>query len=156
MESTSSSNLAKSGTINIVIAGLVTGTLDAIAAIVVYKADPTKMFQYIASAAVGPDAFSGGTGMALLGVLFHYLIATVWCVLLYNAYPALHKMVKHWLAVGVVWGIVVWCGMNLIVLPMSRLTLRPIDAGPAVTAAVILIAAVGVPAAFIISRRMRR
>jgi hypothetical protein len=94
--------------------------------------------------------------MTLLGVFFHFLIATVWCALLYNIYPALYKVLKHWLAVGVFWGIAVWCGMNLIVLPMSRLTPNAFDPGPAATAAVILIAAVGLPAAFIISRRIRR
>jgi hypothetical protein len=156
MESTSSPNLARSGTMNIFIAGFVTGTLDATAAIIVYKADPVKMFQYIASAAIGPDAFSGGVATALLGVFFHYLIATVWCALLYSVYTFLHKIVRHWVAVGIVWGVVIWCGMNLAVLPMSRLTLRPFDAKQALTAATILILAVGIPAAFIISRRIRR
>jgi hypothetical protein len=156
MESTSSPNLARAGTMNIFIAGLVTGTLDATAAIIVYKADPVKMFQYIASAAIGPDAFSGGAATVLLGVFLHYLIATVWCALLYSVYASVHRIVKHWVVVGIAWGIVIWCGMNLAVLPMSRLTLRPFDARQALTAATILILAVGIPAAFIISRRIRR
>lgn len=150
-----SPNLSRSSTINIALGGFITGTLDAVAAIVVYKADPVKMFQYIASAAVDPAKINGTLTMTLLGIFFHYLIALVWCALLYSVFQALHKWLKHWITVGVVWGIVVWCGMNFIVLPMSRLPARAFDAGAAAISASIIIAAVGVPAAFVISRRLR-
>jgi len=43
--------------------GLVAGTLDAVAAILVYRPDPVLMFRYIASGAVGPAAFGGGVVM---------------------------------------------------------------------------------------------
>ena len=47
--------------------GLLAGTLDAVAAIVNYTINggklPSKIFQYIASGAVGPQAFTGGASV---------------------------------------------------------------------------------------------
>ena len=57
----------------IILTGLLAGTLDAIAAIVVSQASPAAVFKFIASGAFGAGkAFSGGDIMIVWGVLFHY------------------------------------------------------------------------------------
>ncbi|MEO6219460.1 MAG: hypothetical protein ABIO81_03460 [Ginsengibacter sp.] len=62
--------------------GLLAGTLDAIAAMINYTINggklPSRIFQYIASGAVGTQAFKGGKGMIILGTIFHYIIALLY------------------------------------------------------------------------------
>ena len=59
--------------------GLLAGTLDAIAAIIIHTINggklPSRIFQYIAGGAVGTQAFTGSTGMVILGIILHYTIA---------------------------------------------------------------------------------
>ena len=55
------------------------GTLDGCGATINYLVqggkDATLIFRYIASAVFGIEAYSGGTGMVLMGILFHYINA---------------------------------------------------------------------------------
>ncbi len=136
----------------IIVAGVVAGTLDAIAAVVVYKADPIRMFQFIASGAVGKDAF-GSDLYAVLGAIFHFIIATIWAALFYLFAPALRSVLKHWLIMGVVWGIVIWLSMNLVVLPLSKIGGGAFDWEKALIGMAIIIVAVGIPVSFLLSKR---
>ena len=65
--------MGRTKTQTIVLLCLLTGTLDAIAALLIgYKVSPQIIFQYIASGWFGPRAaFAGGTSMVLWGILFH-------------------------------------------------------------------------------------
>src|SRR5205085_9488017 len=73
--------------------GLLAGTLDAIAAIVNYTINggklPSKIFQYIASGAVGPQAFTGGAGMIILGIVLHYTIAMSFTLFFFLIFPGI-------------------------------------------------------------------
>src|SRR5690606_31104960 len=60
--------------LTIIMAGLIAGTLDALAAVVVYSIPPVSLFQFIASAAFGQIAFTGLSPYVWWGILFHYLI----------------------------------------------------------------------------------
>ena len=104
----------------IIITGLIAGTLDAIAAMVVNTVGPLPLFRFIASGAFGRDAFAGGLLMAFWGLLFHYFIAFSWTVLFYIAYPRIPLLSKNKYIVGVAYGITIWVVMNLVVLPMSN------------------------------------
>ena len=56
--------------------GLIAGTLDILAAIVILaKMNAVGVLQYVASGVFGKEAFSGGTTMAIAGLIFHYIIA---------------------------------------------------------------------------------
>ncbi|HEY4195996.1 MAG TPA: hypothetical protein VGM63_10700, partial [Mucilaginibacter sp.] len=69
-------NPRKSKFLTLLLASMLTGTLDAFAAILIsYKVPPAFIFKFIASAWFGPDAFKGGSGMVLWGLVFHYLVA---------------------------------------------------------------------------------
>lgn len=120
--------------------------MDAIGAIVVYKANPMRMFQFIASGAFGAEkAFAGGTAMVIWGVVFHYFIAFFWTILFFVAYPAVAALRKNSYMVAVIYGIFVWIFMNRVVLPLSKITQGPFNFQSALTGAAILIVAIGFP-----------
>ena len=55
--------------LNIILIGLLTGTLDAVAALAWnYKVNAGIIFEFIASAAFGKAAYSGGNTMVLWGI----------------------------------------------------------------------------------------
>jgi hypothetical protein len=60
--------------------GLIAGVLDAVDGVVAYGfkgLSPIQVLQSIASGSLGPSSFQGGFGTALLGTVFHFLIAFV-------------------------------------------------------------------------------
>ena len=70
--------VAKPTALPIVWAGLIAGTLDITAALVVYGyfgAKPIPLLQGIAGGLLGPRTFEGGLATALLGLLCHFFIA---------------------------------------------------------------------------------
>lgn len=140
----------------IVLTGLLAGTLDALTAILVYKATPLNMFRYIASAAFGPGAFAGGIGMAMWGLLFHYIIAFSWTVLFFLLYPQIRKVSGNKYLNGLFYGVVIWLVMNMLVLPITNVMRAPLALKPAAIGAAILIFAVGLPVSVLIHRYYAR
>jgi hypothetical protein len=108
----------------VIMAGLVVGTLDGIAASLHTFAKigrgPEVVFRFVASGVMGPDAFTGGTGMMWLGILFHYLVATGWSALYIALYPSLKKISDRTWINGPLYGIFVWLMMQYVVVPMTN------------------------------------
>ena len=108
----------------ILIAGLIIGVLDGLAAIissyVQREVTPDRVFRYVASGVFGKDAFTGGTPMALLGLFFHFVVATGWTTLFFLAYPRLKFLSWNKYIIGIVYGVFVLFAMNLIVIPLSN------------------------------------
>lgn len=132
----------------ILIIGIIAGTLDAIAAIVVFNSNPFRMFQFIASGVLGKEAFAGGNNSMLLGVLFHFLIAISWTGLFFLIYQKMPQGGRNRLLTGIIFGITIWCVMNLVVLPFSRVPQRPMTFSQALAGISILVCAVGIPVSF--------
>jgi hypothetical protein len=140
----------------ILITGLIAGTLDIITATLVSQSNPIRLLQFIASAAVGrEDAFTGGIPMALLGLLFHYIIAYSWTILFFLLYPKISFLQKNKYVVGIVYGVVVWLVMNLFVLPMSLIVQREFNWIGAIRGAVILMFMIGLPISLMTNRFYR-
>src|SRR6201996_9341954 len=98
-------NRPKSKSITILLTCLLTGTLDAIAAIIISsKIPPAIIFKFIASGWFGKQAMSGGVGMVIGGLLFHYLIATIFSVIFFLIYPAVIKILRDKYLTGLVYG----------------------------------------------------
>jgi hypothetical protein len=115
-------NRRKSKSITILLTCLLTGTLDAIAAILIsYKIPPAVIFKFIASGWFGRPAMSGGTGMVLWGLIFHYLIATIFSVLFFQLYPEIIRILKNKYFTGIVYGLLIWVVMNYVVLPFTNI-----------------------------------
>jgi hypothetical protein len=136
------------------------GTLDVATAVTYYpltaNVTSTQILQGIASGLLGAQAFQGGNATAALGLALHYLIAFVWTIVFYVLARNVRVLTHRPLIVGPLYGTVVWLVMNLVVLPLSRVTHRPLRLQPSIVGAVILMICIGVPLATIIGRRLRR
>jgi hypothetical protein len=112
----------------VLIGGGIAGTLDGLSACVFYhifsSVSSGSIFRYIASGLLGPSAFSGGPQTALLGLVLHYTIALGAAALFYAAclrVKALYE--KPWIF-GPLYGLVVFCVMHFVVVPLSRVQSR--------------------------------
>src|SRR6185312_1741583 len=136
----------------VLVTGLIAGILDAGAALGFFLARgnrrPGMLFQYIASAVYGPAAFQGGRRMAIVGLFLHFCVALCWVGL----YFALWPRVAHWgagvLVDAVLYGVFVWCMMNLVVVPLSKAVPRPLTFAFVTVNIAILIITIGLPCAY--------
>jgi uncharacterized membrane protein YagU involved in acid resistance len=128
------------------------GTLDITAAIVqtlIYKGNIIRLFQFIASGVFGTGSFSGGLPFAFYGLIFHYGIAFCWTVIFFVAYPRVKFLSENKIVAGLCYGLFVWLIMNRVVLPLSNIPPRAFELTRAALAALILIAAIGLPLSFL-------
>ncbi len=133
-------------------AGLLAGTLDGLAAALVFfmrtGKDPLAVYRFVASGLFGRDAILGGTSMAMLGIGFHYVIAMSWAFLFFISCSKLKLLLKNWIVSGVVYGVFVWLIMNLIVLPLSRVSSAPMTVSGVFIGASVLMVCIGLPISF--------
>jgi len=113
-------------------AGAVMAVLDILYAwlnwVVVQKVITTQqLFQSIAAGVLGRQAASaGGAGSAALGAVLHVVIAFIWAIVFYAAVrslPALRRAVsttRGAIVAGLLFGVVVYLGMNYVVVPFSN------------------------------------
>jgi hypothetical protein len=137
----------------VLVAGLITGTLDILSAFVhfsvVSHGQPvSKILVYISSGVFGKAAFSGEPAMMWWGLLFHYLIALTWSFVFFVLYPKITGLHKHPVATGLVYGLLVWCVMNLVVVPLSQVPHGPLRLVNSVINILILMAMIGLPLSF--------
>ena len=139
----------------ILLTGFVAGTFDALAAIINYYVvtgkSPVIVFNFIASGIFGSDAFTGGLPIAFLGLLFHFVIATLFAAFYFLIYPAIEPFGKNRITNGIVYAIFVWLIMNLIVVPFSNAPKMPFHWNKTLLAAGILIICIGIPISYITS-----
>ena len=136
-------------------ATLMVGTLDISDAFIFYGlrgVTPTRILQGIASGVLGRAAFAMGHRSALLGLLCHYFIAfsatTVFLL-------ASHKLpvARHPFLYGTLFGVALYLVMNYIVLPLSKIGLRPTPPLiPLINGVAALIFCIGIPLALIARR----
>jgi uncharacterized membrane protein YGL010W len=139
----------------VLLAGLVAGTLDILAAFTQFYIktgkSPVIILNYIASALFGKtDAYGRGTPMIIAGLLLHYMIAFAFTLFFFWLYPKHGLLSKSRLLTALLYGLFVWAIMNLLVVPMSVIGKFPSDPTQAVIAAAILICMIGLPLSFII------
>lgn len=140
----------------ILTAGLLAGTLDITAACtqswIMRKVPPTRVFQSVASGALGPDAFTGGWPTAILGLTFHFIIATTAAAIFYLASRKLRFVIEQWAVAGALYGVAVYTVMYWIVVPLSKA--RPFNPTPQLITIAILIHifCIGLPIAWVIKR----
>lgn len=129
--------------------GLLAGTLDILAAClqayIARSISAETVLRFIASGAFGKPAFTGGWEMPLTGLLFHYIIAYSFTILFFLLYPSIKLMRKSLVLTAIVYGIFIFVVMNLLVLPLTKITRTPIQLDKAAIATCILIVAIGFP-----------
>jgi hypothetical protein len=80
------------------------------------------VFQNVAGGLIGLQAARAGGGPTFaLGTVLHFLIAFIWAALFWGLSRRLPFLVKHAVPAGLLYGLVVYFGMNCIVLPLSAL-----------------------------------
>jgi hypothetical protein len=134
----------------IALAGLLTSTLDAVAAIISgHKMPAATIFKYIASGVFGKAAFAGGFGMIGAGIFFHYLIAFSVTAVLFVMYPMFISFLKNKYVVAVVFALITWVITHLVIVPLSRIGWSHMEIGGIAIGIGILIITIGLPIALI-------
>lgn len=141
----------------IVVATLLCGTLDiADAAIftVAHGRDPLVMLRSIAACLLGPAAMHGGNAMSLLGLGLHFLIALFWVSLFVLVVGRTTATRLYPLAVGTIYGLLIYAVMNYVVLPHTALHIPLPRPGPGMVNGVLaLVLLFGVPLSLLHRKR---
>lgn len=140
----------------ILFAGLITGSLDIIAAFIDFYIatgnGPAGVLRYIASGAFGNEAFTGGSSMILWGLFFHYLIACSFTVLFFWLYLKVKFVSAYPIITAILYGIFMWATTVLIIVPISETPPVPLTFWSAVKAILILIFTISLPLILIIKK----
>ena len=99
--------------------------LDAVVFFGLRGVGPIRVFQQISSGVLGRAAFTGGLKTALLGVAFHFVVATAIAAIYYGVSRKVAILTRHPAACGIGYGILVYACMNLVVLPFSAASHGP-------------------------------
>lgn len=141
----------------IAVATLLCGTLDiADAAIftVAHGHNPLVMLRSIAACLLGPAAMRGGNAMSLLGLGLHFLIAAFWASLFVLLLSPTIAARRYPLAVGTVYGLLIYVVMNYLVLPHTALHIPLPQPGPGMVNGVLaLVLLFGVPLGLLSRKR---
>jgi hypothetical protein len=130
--------------------GLLTGTLDGLAAIAMnYKIGATRIFKFIASGAFGKSSSASGTEMILWGVFFHYFIAFSFSAMLFLLYPVFISVLKNKYFCAIAFALITYIMTNLVIVPLSKIGWRPMDLSFFFMNLGILIFTIGLPIALI-------
>jgi len=137
----------------VILAGLVTGAVDILAAFASYTqqgATVDGILKYIASGVAGPSAMQGGAGMVALGLFCHFALTTgMAAVYLVAALKLPMLAVRPWLW-GTVYGVLTWAAMVYVIVPLSGVPGWKLPQGwPIVSGLLSHIFYVGVPIAHI-------
>ena len=141
----------------ILLATLVAGTLDILAAIgltLFYAHDPMSMLRYVASGPF-PGATEWGSAGSVLGLAVHFALMAIMVTIYMIAagrWPALRSRPLIW---GVIYGLITYAVMNLVVVPLRFPAAFPPSARGLVTQLFCHIVLVGIPIAWIAARHFQ-
>ena len=137
----------------IIIAGLIVGTLDILAAFADYYIatgkGPEGVLRFIASGVFGKAAFTGTTIMIWLGLLFHFIIAFGLTIFFFIIYPKIKFLQLNIILTAIIFGIASWLITNLIIVPLSNTPSIPFKFSNALKAFCILVFTIGAPLSII-------
>ena len=136
-------------------AGITAGTLDGLAAALFFHTklglNAGQVMQFVASALLGEESFKGGYLTVFAGAVLHYLLAFTISAFYFYAFPAIPPLRKWPVVFGLLYGLGVWLVINLLVLPLTRMSLPPFELTGAVIAIVWHMVLVGLPVAFMVN-----
>ena len=152
-DSASESSRKKNAVLAIVVGGGIAGTLDLLQACILFGWDIPLV---IAGGLLGREAFGGGAGTYILGVVLHFFIACSAAAVYYAASRGLRFMTEHPLVCGLFFGAAVQEVMNLVVLPLSALHARgPYKLHDLILGLVVHMIVIGLPISFSVRRFAR-
>ncbi|SMD37676.1 hypothetical protein SAMN04488029_3406 [Reichenbachiella faecimaris] len=141
----------------ILLAGLLVGTLDILAAFIdfyiVIGNDPTGVLRYIASGVFGSAAFTGGSVMIVWGLFFHYVLAYSFTILFFWLHKKVTLVSTYPITTAVIYGVFMWIITVLVIVPMSETPPIPFNFWTAIKAVLILIFMISLPLTFIVKKK---
>jgi hypothetical protein len=114
---------------------------------------PLRVFQAVASGALGRSSYDGGWTSILLGTGFHYFIAFSVVVFYAVASRRFTTLARHPLISGPIYGIGVYCFMQFVVFPLSAIGHVPHPAATLIDGILTHIFLVGLPTAWLFRSR---
>lgn len=108
----------------------------------------------VASGLLGKSAFEGGIGIVVLGIALHFFICLIAAALLYLIASRMKWLARHWVLLGILYGIAFLGVMNYIILPLSAIGRGIYPLETIHMSAFVHILVVGWPTAFFISRAL--
>ena len=140
----------RSALLAIGVGGLIAGALDLTQACILFGWDIPLA---IAAGLLGRQAFHGGAGTYVLGVLLHFFIAFSAAAVYYGVSIRLGFLREHPLVCGLFFGGAVQEVMNLVVLPLSALHARgPYELHDLILGLVVHMVVIGLPISFSVRR----
>ena len=145
----------------LMLTGLLVGSLDISAAFISYFIStgkgPGNVLLYIASGVFGKDAFSGGTGMMLWGLFFHYIIAFSFTFFYFWLFPKVKFIGNYPVWSAIFYGIFMWLVTTQVVVRLSNTPPPgPLKILNALKAIAILIVMISLPLTLIIGKYYRK
>lgn len=153
-ERTSSGTSGKGNSVLAIgVGGALAGTLDLTQALILFGG---RVPLVIAAGLVGRQAFQGGAGTYILGIVLHFFIAFSATAIFYAASRKLNFMTEHPLVCGLFYGMAVELVMSYVVLPLSALHARgPYQLQDVLLGLVVHMIVVGLPISFSVWRFAR-
>lgn len=108
--------------IHAVVGGLIAATLDIVYAFVFFGfrgVSPIAILQSIASGVLGADSYRAGVPAALLGLILHYAIMLIIALVFLFVARRVDLLVRRPVVCGALFGILVYCAMNFVIVPLS-------------------------------------
>ncbi len=141
---------ARNALFTIAAGGLIAGTLDLTQAMILFG---RRVPLSVAAGLLGRQAFHGGIGTYVLGILLHFFIAFAATAIYYAASRRLGFMTEHPLVCGLFYGMAVELVMGYIVLPLSALhATGPYDLRDVIQGLLVHMVVVGLPISFSVRR----
>src|ERR1043165_5712947 len=131
----------------ILIATLIAGTLDILAAIgltLFYGRDPMTMLRYVGSGPF-PGATDMGTGGSILGLVVHFALMAIMVTIFVLAAARLRRLWQQPILWGFLYGLATYVVMNWIVVPLRFQTPLPPSTRAIITQLFCHIVLVGIP-----------
>ena len=139
----------------ILTAGLIVGVLDISSAFILSYpkgVGPIGVLQGVAAGLVGREAaITGGLATAGLGLAIHFFIAFVVSSVFYIASRKLIFVTQHAVTSGLLYGVVIYCFMYWIVMPLAYPIVHP-SISRDVTAVCVHMLLIGLPISLIVRR----
>lgn len=139
----------------ILTAGLIVGVLDISSAFILSYpkgVGPIGVLQGVAAGLVGREAaITGGLATAGLGLAIHFFIAFVVSSVFYIASRKLIFLTQHAVTSGLLYGVVIYCFMYWIVMPLAYPIVHP-SISRDVTAVCVHMLLIGLPISLIVRR----
>lgn len=147
-----------SGSEAILCAGFLAGALDITATTTLFALQGLsvqRLWQGIASGALGDSAFRGGNRTAAAGLCFHFVIALTVAAVYYAASRPLAVLVERPVLCGVLFGALVHVVMSRVVVPLSAAPKRAFSMKAFLIQIVIHMCFVGLPIALVVGHLSR-